>query len=242
MTDTNRQIPVTSEQEAVFHAFEERIGYHFKDMCLLITACTHASWANEHHAPGYYERLEFLGDAVLEVVASEHLFRTNPSDREGELTKKRASMVCEVALAHCARILNLQETVLLGRGVENDGGRERDALLADVMEAVTGAIYLDGGFDAAAGFIRTHILEKQSDLQLFLDSKTMLQELVQGHKLPPISYQVVEAKGPQHKRIYTCEARIGKEIMGRGEGTSKKAAEQKAADQALVNLRARFKD
>ncbi|MCR5674440.1 MAG: ribonuclease III [Lachnospiraceae bacterium] len=219
-------------------AFEERIGYRFSDPALLTRAFTHSSYANEQRDAAFpdYERLEFLGDAVLEVVASDFLFHRFPDLKEGELTKKRASMVCEAALSHCAREIGVGEHLLLGHGEEASGGREREAILADVMEAVAGAIYLDGGFERSRDFILRFILENREQLQLFYDAKTILQETVQGRKLPALTYRIVGEKGPEHRRIFTCEVLIGQEKMGEGEGTSKKIAEQKAAYQAILKL------
>ncbi|MCR4763701.1 MAG: ribonuclease III [Lachnospiraceae bacterium] len=219
-------------------ALQQRIGYVFQDESLLLRAFTHSSYANEQKVSGMqdYERLEFLGDAVLEIAASDYLYHRFPDLKEGALTKRRASMVCETALSHCARELEIGDCLLLGRGEEAAGGRDREALIADVMEAVTGAIYLDGGFDPAQSFVLHHILEKQDKLQLFYDSKTILQEIVQGRKLGQLSYRITGEKGPEHRRIFTCEVFVGDDLMGEGEGTSKKSAEQHAAYQALLKL------
>ncbi len=225
------------ERRADLREFQERIGYTFADEALLIRAFTHSSWANEQKERTQdYERLEFLGDAVLEVTASEFLYERYPELPEGELTKKRAAMVCEMALAHCARSIDIGRYLYLGRGEEAAGGRERDAILADVCEATAGAIYLDGGFEPARSFVTRFILENQKELRLFFDSKTLLQEIVQGRKLPELSYTITGSRGPEHRRIFTCEVRIGSEKMGEGEGTSKKIAEQNAAHEALLKL------
>jgi ribonuclease-3 len=215
----------------------ETIGYSFRDETLLIQALTHSSYANERREKiSDYERLEFLGDAVLEMIVSDALFKEHPDLREGELTKKRAALVCEPSLAYCAKKIGLCDYIFLGKGEEAAGGRERVAIISDVLEAVLGAVYLDGGYDAAERYVREIVLKNQESLRLFHDSKTMLQELVQGRKLPPLSYRIVGERGPEHRRIFTCEALIGDKVMGSGEGTSKKAAEQNAAYQALLAL------
>ncbi len=216
--------------------FQNKIGYTWKDDTLLAEAFTHSSYANEQKDKRDYERLEFLGDAVLEVTASEFLYRRFPDLKEGELTKRRASMVCETALAWCARDLEISSYLLLGKGEEAAGGRERETIIADVMEAITGAIYLDGGFEEAKRFVTHYILENQENIRLFYDSKTILQEVVQGRKLGNLDYEITDMKGPEHRRIFTSVVKIGGRLMGTGEGTSKKIAEQKAAYQALIAL------
>lgn len=220
--------------------FQDKIEYSFRDESILKTAFTHSSYANEHVDEGDikdYERLEFLGDAVLEVVSSDYLFRRYDDLEEGELTKKRASMVCEPALAYCAGRIGLGNHLLLGKGEEAAGGRERDAILADVMEAVAGAVYLDGGFEEAKKYIIRFILESQDGFTVFNDSKTVLQELVQGKGQEPPRYRITGFKGPEHRRIFMCEVLIGNKKMGEGEGTSKKGAEQNAARKALDAMR-----
>ncbi len=215
-------------------AFEKRIDRKFADEQLLVRAFTHSSYSNEREEAGIdYERLEFLGDAVLETVVSDWLYHAYPDLREGELTKKRAAMVCEGSLSQCAVKLELGELMLLGRGEDQSGGRKREAILADMMEAIAGAIYLDAGFDAAASFIRDHILSEQEHLIRFYDAKTELQVLVQGQKLGDIVYNIVDASGPEHRRVFTAEVSVGGRKYGTGSGSSKKAAEQHAAAQAL---------
>lgn len=220
--------------------FQEKIGYTFKDESILRTAFTHSSYANEHVEDGGindYERLEFLGDAVLEVVSSDYLFHRFEDLKEGELTKKRASMVCEPALAYCASGISLGDHLLLGKGEEAAGGRTRDAILADVMEAVAGAVYLDGGYEEAKRYIVRHILESQDGFSVFNDSKTALQELVQGMGQEPPRYRITGFRGPEHRRVFMCEVLVGDRKMGEGEGTSKKGAEQNAARKALDAMR-----
>ena len=220
---------------------EERIGYRFRDEALLRQALTHSSFSNEQkiNKSRNYERLEFLGDAVLELVSSEFLYREYPELPEGELTKQRAAMVCEPALAFCARDLELGEFLRLGRGEESTGGRHRDSITSDVMEAVIGAIYLDGGMDCAKACIDRFILADLEDRQLFYDSKSSLQELAQGEFKKEISYELLEESGPEHNKVFRAAVRVGEEVLGEGRGRTKKAAEQEAAYQALLRLRER---
>ena len=220
---------------------EERIGYRFQDISLLKQAITHSSFTNEQKINKMkdYERLEFLGDAVLELVSSEFLFREYEGKREGELTKMRASMVCEPSLAFCARDLELGEFLLLGKGEENTGGRKRDSITSDAMEAVIGAIYLDGGMEKAKEFIYRFILSDLEEKQLFYDSKTNLQELIQGKLKKEFHYVLVEETGPEHDKVFFVEIVMEDEVIGKGQGRTKKAAEQEAAYEALLLLRER---
>ena len=218
---------------------EGKIGYKFDDFTLFTKAMIHSSYANEKHLPKYEcnERLEFLGDAVLELVSSEFLFHNNPKLPEGELTKTRASMVCEPALAFCARDLDLGEYLLLGKGEDATGGRKRESVTSDAMEALIGAIYLDGGFANAKEFIHRFVLTDQEDKKLFYDSKTILQEIVQANKAGNITYELVGEEGPDHNKTFEVRVRIGGQPYGSGKGRSKKAAEQKAAYQAIIMYR-----
>lgn len=220
---------------------EERIGYRFDDRSLLKQALTHSSFTNEQkiRKTQNYERLEFLGDAVLELVSSEFLFREHRDMPEGKLTKLRASMVCEPSLAFCARDLELGKFMLLGRGEENTGGRGRDSIVSDVMEALIGAIYLDGGMGAAKAFIDRFVLSDLEDKQLFYDSKSNLQELVQGKLKKELEYDLLEESGPEHDKLFRVSVRMGSRTLGTGEGRTKKAAEQQAAYRALLLLRDR---
>lgn len=220
---------------------EERIGYRFKDRALLKQAMTHSSFTNEQkiRRAQNYERLEFLGDAVLELVSSEFLFREHPEMSEGELTKKRASMVCEPSLAFCARDLELGCFMLLGKGEENTGGRGRDSIVSDAMEAVIGAIYLDGGMEKAKAFINRFVLSDLEDKQLFYDSKSTLQEMIQGKLKKEFYYELLEENGPEHDKMFRVSVNMEGEILGVGEGKTKKAAEQQAAYKALLLLRDR---
>lgn len=217
---------------------EERIGYHFENKELLLQALTHSSYANERriNRTSDYERLEFLGDAVLELVSSEFLFRTRPQLSEGNLTKQRASMVCEPALAFCARDIRLEEFILLGKGEECTGGRKRDSITSDVMEAVIGAIYLDGGMASAKAYIDRFILSDLEHKKLFYDSKSNLQEVVQGKLKKDLEYELLDIQGPEHDQTFRVQVRMGDEVLGVGEGHTKKAAEQQAAYKALLLL------
>ncbi len=218
---------------------EKRIGYCFRDKVLLKQAITHSSYTNEQkiNKYGHYERLEFLGDAVLELVSSEFLFTLHEEKSEGELTKMRASMVCEPSLAFCAKDLELGEFMLLGRGEEATGGRKRDSIVSDAMEAVIGAIYLDGGMDEAKAFIDRFILSDLEDKQLFYDSKTNLQELIQGRLKKEFNYILLDEIGPEHDKIFEVAVCMDNEMIGCGKGRTKKAAEQQAAYAALRMFR-----
>lgn len=218
---------------------EAKTGYHFKNFALLQQAMTHSSYVNEKHMKKHEcnERLEFLGDAVLELVSSEYLYFENPVTPEGELTKLRASMVCEKALAFCARDIELGEYLLLGKGEDATGGRKRESLTSDALEAMIGAIYLDGGFANAKEFILKYILNDLEGKRLFYDSKTILQEMVQGRLEGAISYRLVSEEGPDHNKSFHVEVLIGESVYGKGTGRTKKAAEQEAAYQAILQLK-----
>ena len=221
---------------------EEKIGYSFQRKELLEQALTHSSYANERRINkiGSYERLEFLGDAVLELVSSEFLFARHPELPEGDLTKLRASMVCEPALAFCARDIQLEEHILLGKGEEATGGRKRDSITSDVMEAVIGAIYLDGGMAWAKAYIDSFILSDLEHKRLFYDSKSNLQEVVQGKLKKDLEYELLDVQGPEHCQTFRVQVRILEgEVLGLGEGHTKKAAEQQAAYRALLLLQGR---
>ena len=198
---------------------EEKIGYCFQDQELLKHALRHSSYVNEKHMKKHEcnERREFLGDAVLEVVSSEFLFFEHQTMPEGELTKKRASMVCEPALAFCARDIDLGEYLLLGKGEEATGGRKRDSVTSDAMEALIGAIYLDGGFASAKEFIHRFILNDLENKKLFFDSKTILQEIVQGSSDEHVSYELIREEGPDHNKTFCTAVRIGGRTYGEGE-------------------------
>ncbi len=226
--------------EASLQELENRINYRFHDPSILYHALSHSSYANEMRMSKEEsnERLEFLGDAVLELVTSEYIYREYVHLSEGDMTKMRASIVCEQTLSACARELEIGEYLLLGRGEDISGGRERDSILSDVLEAVIGAIYLDGGFTNAKEFIRDFLLANLKNKELFFDSKTILQEMVQNnHSGQKLRYQLVSEEGPDHSKTFTVAVFIGNNEIGTGAGRTKKAAEQEAASQAIQRLR-----
>lgn len=219
---------------------EKRIGYSFKNRSLLTTALTHSSYVNENSKRGAdsYERLEFLGDSILGFVTAEHLYKTQKSVPEGELTRIRANLVCEPNLAAVAEEIGIGEFLRLGKGEEQSNGRDRPSILADVVEATIGAIYLDGGIEQASGFIHRFILSKKSVSKAARngDYKTELQELVQRDRQSVLEYRLVGESGPDHMKLFEFEAVINGEPAGRGEGHSKKEAEQAAARAAIERL------
>ena len=219
--------------------FEKEIKYNFQDKSLLNHAMTHSSYANEQHLGklSNNERLEFLGDAVLEIVVSEFLYREYPQEPEGVLTRKRASIVCEQTLALCAKEIHMGEHLLLGKGEEHTGGRGRNSITSDAMEALIGAIYLDGGFANAKEFIETFILTDIEHKQLFYDSKTILQEMIQSREGSELAYRLVREEGPDHHKTFVVEALVNGQVKGSGSGNTKKAAEQEAAYHVILALR-----
>lgn len=219
--------------------FQQEIGYEFKNEDRLIQALTHSSYANEKRLPKLSdnERLEFLGDAVLELVTSEYLYQQYKQIPEGDLTKKRASIVCEQTLALCAKEIQLGDYILLGKGEDATGGRGRKSILSDAMEAVIGAIFLDGGLTNAKEFILRFVLTDIESKELFYDSKTILQELVQGSYEEELRYEVVKEEGPDHDKTFYVEVRIGDKMIATGVGSSKKTAEQEGAYRALLTLK-----
>ena len=218
---------------------EERLGNTFRDKSLLDMALRHSSYVNEHHMKRIQcnERLEFLGDAVLEMVSSEFLYGLYPDKPEGELSKIRASLVCEPSLAFCAREIGLDHSLKLGKGEEHTGGRQRDSIISDALEATIGAIFLDGGITNAKEFILDHVLNDMDSKRLFYDSKTILQERVQGHMEGAIRYELVREEGPDHAKSFYVDLYIGNKRYGQGMGRTKKAAEQKAAYMALCSMK-----
>ncbi|MBQ9120279.1 MAG: ribonuclease III [Lachnospiraceae bacterium] len=220
---------------------EKRIGYRFREQGLLTQALTHSSYANERRIRKVSdnERLEFLGDAVLELVSSEAIFTEHKEMPEGEMSKLRASMVCEQSLAYCARVIKLGEFLFLGKGERATGGAERDSILSDALEAVIGAIYLDGGFTNAKEFIHRFVLNDLETKKLFYDSKTILQEMIQGRGKGSFAYKLVSESGPDHNKTFVVQAVIDDTLITEGMGKTKKAAEQAAAYQAILELRRR---
>lgn len=219
-------------------AFEEKIGYEFKDKTYIQTALTHSSFANEHKEFNYNERLEFLGDSVLGLVVSDYLFRARNDLPEGKLTRLRANVVCEESLSSVARKINLGDHLFLGKGEKTSGGSDRDSILADATEAVIAAIYLDGGFDQAKDFILSNLrdtIAKNIDGNIFRDYKTILQEIIQGNN-GKISYKLVGESGPDHDKEFEMQVKCGQDIIGIGKGKNKKEAEKEAARDALVKM------
>lgn len=218
---------------------EQVIGYTFHDKLLIKRALTHTSYANEQkiNKNGHYERLEFLGDAVLELLTSEYIYLNNPNMEEGSMTKLRASVVCETSLAQSANQISLSKYILLGKGESAMGGRKRDSIISDVTEAIIGAIYLDGGMEAAKTFVHKYILSDMEAKKRVYDAKSSLQEIVQKNKAGQISYVLIAENGPEHEKEFECAVEIGGKQMGTGKGKNKKEAEQKAAAEAILSLK-----
>lgn len=218
---------------------EEIIGYQFSDKELITKALTHSSYINDRKMDKKMcnERLEFLGDAVLELISSEFLFESYPDKAEGELTKLRASLVSEKPLAAVAREIGLGEFLFLGRGEERNGGRDRDSITSDAVEAVLGAIFLDGGMENAKVFAKKYILNDIENKKLFHDSKTILQEIIQKYHKGVLRYELVKDEGPDHEKNYGVNVIVDDKVAGYGEGRTKKAAEQQAAYEAIKSLK-----
>ena len=221
---------------------ESRIGYRFRDAQLLETALTHSSYANERHTEGAvsYERLEFLGDSILGLTTAEYLYAHKPALPEGRMTRLRAELVCESSLHRTALALGLGEFMRLGRGEELTGGRARASILADMVEAVIAAIYLDGGMAEAKKFIMTHVLSgaEIGEDRPSADYKTALQEFVQRRGEVRICYELVGESGPDHNKTFSFSVSVDGETVGEGSGRTKKEAEQMAACRALEKLQA----
>lgn len=229
------------KHEQSFEELQRKLQLAFKRTKLLRQAFTHTSYVNEHKRGSVQdnERLEFLGDAVLQLLVSEYLFETYPKRPEGELTRMRASVVCEPSLAYFAERLELGKHVLLGRGEEQLGGRHRQALLADLFESFIGAIFLDAGIERTRQFLQEHMFPyiESNDFGLLMkDAKSKLQERAQHHGMGPVEYRVLEERGPAHDREFIVEVYLGEECYGRGAGRTKKEAEQRAAAEAWNKL------
>lgn len=214
------------------------LGVEFGNVSLLEQAFTHTSYVNENRQARHNERLEFLGDAVLELAVSLYLYETYPTRSEGELTKLRASIVCEPSLAGFAQSFGFGSMIRLGKGEELSGGRQRPAMLADVFEAYIGALYVDQGFDAVDGFLRAAVYPKVGSAETVLlgDFKSRLQEYVQQYDIGALSYRLASKDGPSHDRLFVSEVLLDERVLGSGSGKTKKESEQQAAAQALAVL------
>lgn len=220
-------------------AIEHNIQYEFKDKSLLKQALSHSSFINEMKKTGMesYERLEFLGDAVLELITSEFLFENYNELTEGQLTKLRASIVCEYTLSTVSEMLRFGKYALLSKGEELTGGRNRSSILCDLFESVLGAIYLDGGMEPARTYVKTFLLTDIENKSLFYDAKTTLQEMVQKDGKGVVTYEILEESGPDHNKKFVTEVLVDGVSLAQGEGSSKKNAQQMAAYKAILSLR-----
>jgi ribonuclease-3 len=237
---TSRQLILSSKQQEDFKEMLGRIDMSFHDEKLLIQAFTHSSYVNEYRISSYQdnERLEFLGDAVLELAVSQYLYKNFEAMSEGDMTKLRAAIVCESSLANLASELEFGDLVLLGKGEEMTGGRKRPALLADVFESFVGSLYLDQDLGAVYQFLDKSIFHKINDgaFSHMMDFKSQLQEYVQRDKIGQIHYEIVQEIGPAHSREFVSQVALTDQVLGVGVGRSKKEAEQHAAQQALIKL------
>ncbi|WP_409294409.1 ribonuclease III [Peribacillus sp. SCS-26] len=231
----------TSQKDYIFKSFQERMGFMFTNEQLLKQAFTHSSYVNEHRRKPYEdnERLEFLGDAVLELTVSQYLFKKYATMSEGELTKLRAAIVCEPSLVGFANDHSFGELILLGKGEEMTGGRSRPALLADVFEAFIGALYLDQGLETVVQFLEKTVFPKINEgaFSHVMDYKSQLQELIQRDGSGALEYKILQEKGPAHNREFVSTVLLNGKELGTGSGRSKKEAEQHAAQQALLTFK-----
>jgi len=217
--------------------FEEKIGYTFKKRQLLKTALTHTSYANEQNVESN-EKLEFLGDAILECVTSDYLYKNYFHLKEGEMTKVRASVVCEESLYKVAMKLNFSDFLYLGKSERVNNGSTRPAILADSVEAVIAAMYLDGEIDIAKDFIISNLKEEMEIASKSVgmkDYKTVLQEKLQEHKNPHIEYEIIKESGPDHNKMFTAQVKFNGKVLAQGTGKTKKSAEMDAAHNAILN-------
>jgi len=228
------------QRRKTLNALEERLEYRFHDLALLDTALTHTSYVKgDGRASAHNERLEFLGDAVLELCTSEYLYLRFPDYDEGAMTRLRAQAVCEGALYEVAREYGLGAMLLLGRGEDHSGGREKPSILSDAVEAVIGALYIDGGMEVAKGFIMRFVHNSVADAmagRLIKDHKTMLQEYVQKRHMGQIVYELTGSSGPDHNKTFTMRVLVAGEAAGIGEGRTKQEAGQQAARAALIEF------
>lgn len=232
---------VTKERKAKLSELEQKINYNFKKKYILDRAMTHSSYANQYNLPyiEHNERMEFLGDAVLELVVSGYIFKKYRNKPEGKLTKIRANIVCEASLCERAKKINLGEYLELGRGEEITGGRERESILADAYEALIAAIYIDGGLEIAQELIIPQFadaIESVVKKENFKDYKSRLQEQVQRDRTSSIKYETVGEEGPDHNKVFFVNVLVNNDLVGKGKGKSKKEAEQEAARSALNSL------
>lgn len=224
-----------------FKDVQELIGYQFNNTNILKQALTHSSYSNEKQMNKLYnnERIEFLGDAVLELVSSEYIYERYPDKPEGELTKLRASLVCEKSLTYSANKFKIGDYLFLGKGEDSTGGRQRPSILSDALEAIIGAIFLDGGFTNAKEFVVEQVLKDLIKQKFFFDSKTILQEIIQSKYTDAIKYEVINQDGPDHNKEFTVAIKINNKEIAEGKGKTKKEAEQEAAYQAILKIKAR---
>lgn len=217
---------------------EAKLGYSFKNTELLLTALSHSSYVNERREQGEVcnERLEFLGDSVLGMITAKYLYLRFPDMPEGLMTKTRAELVCEPSLYEVAKKLGLGKYLRLGKGEENGGGRDRPSIMADAVEAIIAAIYLDGGYEEAERFINEYILTSVGDGVKSRDYKTTLQEIVQRKSDQVLKYEMIDATGPDHAKVFSFRVLLNGESIGEGTGRTKKLAEQNAAKKALEAL------
>lgn len=219
-----------------FTEFEEKLGYSFKDKSLLELALTHSSFANENKLKKNNERFEFLGDSVLGFVTAEYLFTEFKNRPEGEMTKLRAAVVCEKSLFKFAEQIDLGKYILLGRGEDGTGGRNRPSVVSDAFEAIIAAIYIDGGMEAVKPYILRFIKDAVKRETSFKDNKSLLQEEIQKVKGNTLAYEEVGEEGPDHDKTFVFRVKLNGEVIGEGKGKSKKEAEQNAAGNALDKL------
>ena len=217
---------------------EEKIGYSFKDKDHLFLALTHSSFANENKSMKIKsnERLEFLGDAILNIIISEKIYLNFTGLEEGDMTKVRANIVCEQSLMNCSNTLEIGNYLLLGKGEELTGGRSRISILSDAFEALLGAIYIDGGMEEAKRFIGKQmgeLIENSACGLVFMDYKTLFQEMIQKNSENKIAYEVINEEGPDHNKMFVSQVKVSNIVMGTGKGKSKKEAEQNAAQAAI---------
>lgn len=242
MKESKKRPLYSQDAKKRMEAFQQDTGLFFSNERVLFEAFTHSSYVNEHRRKAFIdnERLEFLGDAVLELAVSNYLFDRYPKMTEGELTKLRASIVCEPSLVHLANELKLGTYILLGKGEENTGGRQRPALLADVFEALVGALYLDKGLEPVIELLQKVMFPKVEigAFSKVTDYKSQLQELVQQDNAGQLKYDIIEEKGPAHNRVFVSQVSLDGQALGEGSGRSKKEAEQQAAQLAIVKLKA----